>query len=689
MKIEIAEPSRMTQTGSSLLKLIQNNDMPVLDLLVRESVQNSLDARKDSAKYVNVEYLTGVFDSEALANELEGITTSLNHRFASGMAEFLAVRDSNTVGLTGEMDYKKIKDNQYGNLLKLVYEICKPQEAAGAGGSWGLGKTVYFRVGIGLVIYYSRIMTEEGKYQSRLAASLVEREQAYDAMIPTYREQAKRGIAWWGDLVAENTTQPVTDESYIRYFLRIFGIEEYSGDETGTTIIIPYIDSKRLLENNQIEYQTSSGKLISPYWCSSLEQYIAIAAQRWYAPRLSNSHYQMGAYLRLIINGKGLAVDEMEPIFKVIRSLYNRANFVNEDDVLSNAGAIVKVEPVNVNKYLNNNQIGIVSYTKINKELLGMCAPSNKPEPYMYLNCEIRDTEANKPIICFTRKPGMIVSYENIGPWTSGITSSKKDEYIIGIFVLSSSNTLKNAPETKSLEEYVRKSEMADHASWSDWSEGSYNPRLISKIQNKVSSKISQEYKAEEEELPARKNSGLGKMFGDMLLPPDGFGKGASSNTKLPGSSSGTTRGLSFEIDKTSIRYKSGEMSFSINLKTTSKKKLSSAIFKMLIDSESKRIGVSEWETKMGMNPPFSISSMKVRLKKFEGIPKADVFLIPMGTSIEYEAINFKTITTNEGTCIGLSITSNTETYVELAIDVCVTVFRNDIKPAFSLERGV
>ena len=45
MKIEIAEPGRMTQSGSSLLKLIQNNNMPALDLLVRESIQNSLDAR--------------------------------------------------------------------------------------------------------------------------------------------------------------------------------------------------------------------------------------------------------------------------------------------------------------------------------------------------------------------------------------------------------------------------------------------------------------------------------------------------------------------------------------------------------------------------------------------------------------------------------------------------------------------
>ena len=57
MRIEIAEPGRMSQSGSSLLRLIQNNKTPVLDLLVRESVQNSLDAHKEDAKAVIESYL--------------------------------------------------------------------------------------------------------------------------------------------------------------------------------------------------------------------------------------------------------------------------------------------------------------------------------------------------------------------------------------------------------------------------------------------------------------------------------------------------------------------------------------------------------------------------------------------------------------------------------------------------------
>ena len=143
MKIEIAEPGKMTQSGSSLLRLIQNNSTPLIDLLIRESIQNSLDAAKDSVDYVNMEFKTGSFFKKSLNEEFDEITDALNRRFPAEKYDYIAIRDSNTVGLTGELNYLNMK--QQGNLSKLIYDIGKPQEAEGAGGSWGLGKTVYFR----------------------------------------------------------------------------------------------------------------------------------------------------------------------------------------------------------------------------------------------------------------------------------------------------------------------------------------------------------------------------------------------------------------------------------------------------------------------------------------------------------------------------------------------------------------
>ena len=73
-------------------------------------------------------------------------------------------------------------------------------------------------------------------------------------MIPEYKGMTRRGIAWWGNEIRDNTTAPETDEEYIKEFLGIFGIEPYTGDKTGTVIIMPYINSETLLANNRIDY---------------------------------------------------------------------------------------------------------------------------------------------------------------------------------------------------------------------------------------------------------------------------------------------------------------------------------------------------------------------------------------------------------------------------------------------------
>ena len=689
MRIEIAEPGRMTQTGSSLLKLIQNNNMPVLDLLVRESIQNSLDAKKESSKYVEVDYLTGQFDSHKLGSELEGITSPLFERFPNARYDYIAVRDSNTVGLTGELDYKKVKNNDYGNLLKLIYEICKPQEAEGAGGSWGLGKTVYFRMGIGLVIYYSRIKTGIDSYASRLAASYVENEMDPDAMIPVYKDQAKRGIAWWGDLIGENITQPVTDENYIHDFLEIFGIEQYSGDETGTTIIIPYIDSEKLLANNQVEYLDGKGQTVIPYWCKSIEEYLSIAAQRWYAPRLNNIHYTLGAFLRMKINEKGLGLDDMEPVFKVIQALYNRANFVTEEDILTNTDAVVKVEGIRILKYLDDTNAGNVSFAKVSRELLGMTAPHNKPEPYMYFNCEIRDEDVNKPTICFARKPAMIVSYENVGAWASNISPTTKDEYILAIFVLNSFDSLKNSPNKKTLEEYVRKSEMADHTSWSDWSEGSFNPRIVTKIQSGVNKTISKEFAPIDNNPKPKVNSGLGKLFGDMLLPPDGFGKQAGPGPNPDGERKPAKRkGFNFVVDAGKIKYLPDKMIVPFSLETSGKKKISYTGFEMQIDSESKKIAVNEWEGKMGLLAPFSVDDCKINLMFVDGKKVDASYVLRDGdNAIELEGINFSKRETGLGTCFGMRINAEEPHSLKVRIVVTIQLNRRDVKPSFVFEK--
>ena len=76
MDIHLYNSEVLALTGSKLKSMIMNNNMPILDLLVRESLQNSLDAQnsKNPSPSVNVEFKTGSFNAEELGMHLSKIT---------------------------------------------------------------------------------------------------------------------------------------------------------------------------------------------------------------------------------------------------------------------------------------------------------------------------------------------------------------------------------------------------------------------------------------------------------------------------------------------------------------------------------------------------------------------------------------------------------------------------------------
>lgn len=326
MKIEIAKPEKMALSGKALLRSIQNQSIPVLDLFVREAVQNSLDAAKPGKKFVKVEMITGIFRKENLLDQLEE-SSGFKRKFLDSRYEFIAIKDSNTEGLTGSLDFRKADNDDLGNLNKLVYSIGQAQQQSGSGGAWGLGKTVYYRVGCGLVFFYSRIKIKSG-YEERLAACFVEDEEKRDTILPSCaRGLRKCGVAWWGKKISaySDNTEPVTNPGEIRDILDIFGIEPYSGTETGTTTIIPFVNKKRVLQDN-IVYDSNARY---GAWLNSIEDYLRISLQRWYAPRLDNPSYPYGKNIRgggcclqAYVNRERIEREDFAPLFKLINKMY-------------------------------------------------------------------------------------------------------------------------------------------------------------------------------------------------------------------------------------------------------------------------------------------------------------------------------------------------------------------------------
>ena len=524
MKINIPEQTPMSMSGSSVLSSIQNNSMSTIDLMIRESLQNSLDAGIDNIgiyRSVDVNYTIGKFTKTNLTNELEGISVDLKNKIKETECSFISIEDKNTIGLNGKIKYSDAKE-KYGNFRKLVYEIAKPQTKEDAGGSWGYGKTVYFRVGIGLVVFYTRFK-ENGEYIERLACTYIEDETKYNSLLHNIKRN-DRGIAWFGD-EQNGSPYPIENHDYISNFLKIFDLRCYAGRETGTKIIIPFINKKELL--NDINYKKEYWNN-NCFWKDNFEETLENSILQWYAPRINNKNYKEmfdKPFLKVYINNQKIKFNDDENyFFKVISELYNLALLNNYN---------ISYNP-DINHILDYD-VKTVKYSKLKGQNSGSIAFCKIPiksfelSPYTYIGIENNTSNGNRPIIGFCRKPGMIVDYQISNKWADKIPNTPEDEILIGIFVLNSNAIFKDYFK---LELYIRKSEMADHNAWDDvYIEEKNYGKVVATI-CKNTKKIIQDSLKENELNKPRRIIGISQKLGKLFLPTIGYGSTPQTGIK-------------------------------------------------------------------------------------------------------------------------------------------------------------
>lgn len=610
MEIEQLTNEYMTNTGSTVLNAIQNNETPILDLLIRESIQNSLDAKQEQKSFVKTEINVGNFDNNLLSKEFKGIEGKLIKQ-PNDLNKFISLRDSNTIGLTGPVSKKDVTDNNWGNFLKLIRYIGKPQENESSGGSWGYGKTVYYRLGIGLVIFYSRIKDEEGKFESRLMACLIENEKKENPILPEIKGKQAGGIAWWGEKTGEELL-PITDESKINEILTIFNISLYRNQETGTTVIIPYINERTLLKETYSLEETKAS------WCNSIEDYLKVATERWYPTRLMNRNFKDNPWLDLYINNEEFDINEMLPLFRIIQELYNYNNYIESDY----QNIEIFTENIKLNSIFSSSTMaGNLIYTKLSKEQLKMIEPDNEPSPFIQIDNELYQQELNKPIITFCRKPGMILRYDYAGEWSNRLENVEEGTVIVALFVPCSKNIIKldNNDEgiSLTLEEYLRSCEKADHDNWEDirkfsTSSGKYidtsNLRIIYKIQTRIANKLNEVLVKKEENKNIGVGTELNRQLATFFLPSRGFGHKA--NKRISDT-------IEKKIHRTMTTANIGNMHIendmianSIEVEIGKDKEFE---YDFCIDTENKKINAIEWEKQVENEFPLKIVLLLIK----------------------------------------------------------------------------
>lgn len=497
-KIPKRDVQSLSQDADAILRSLQNQKMPLIDIFVRESLQNSLDAYLNKDLNVKVNFFTGSFDGKCFAKHLE----SLESRLPKGPADFLAIRDEYTLGLTGPYLGSKEKLDK-SHFHKLVFNIGKRQISKYAGGSWGLGKTSYFHLGVGIVLYYTRTSDTN---KERLIVSLIEDQDSQNQLLP----ESDRGIAWWGEFVdKEGILHPVTDPIKISEILNIFNISQYESGESGTTVIIPYMKPTNELYNN------SKNRLP---WEFTLQDSISMAIARWYSPRILNTDYkkinELPA-LEIFVDTKKFDFSSTPPVFLYFRRLYTSA-LQGKNDLERD----IFVKEIKLTR--KKITVGNIAYKVVSREELQMLPPDNFSSPLLFTTFNSKeidnpDRSGGNVIFAYSRKPGMVLEYlVDTSDWVKKEIKLDEGDYLFAFFVPCPQAKIEDLPVNyENIESYLRGTEKSDHQNWNDL-EG-YT--IIKRIRDKVTDilyQAFQNYKNAEERSVVL---GLSRKFGTALFP--------------------------------------------------------------------------------------------------------------------------------------------------------------------------
>lgn len=529
------EEGKYVARASLVLRTLEGTDLQTLDILVRESIQNSLDAFADSNGSVAVDFsvhdrplndVSGIFD--------ETTKQRLDKEFQdTGTSKILAIKDTGTTGLSGDFDDTNSK------IYKLVGDIGRAQENEGSGGSWGLGKTCYYHMGRNIVGFYSRSHDAHGKKTSRLCFGYIENEKNENRLIT----ETPTGIAWWG---GENGA-PIRNHKAIESILRKLGVTPFEQDETGTCIIIPFFRQTQ-------DSDTLTGE--QPlYWEENDVDYIEVAIQRWYMNRLIPNVGKS----KLIASVNGNPLRDLLPPFSALQDLKriidnfkrhkvtdtteglklmkdNSESLGWKRDERENTRPRAYIKSINLQKTRdahtgNSAPAGWLAALHISEEDLDMLPPENLPSPHKYIFGSYEERDELLPIVAMSRGPKMIVAY-NTDAWRRGLRLDAPGEYLIALFMLNSEARL---PCGTSLEEYIRGIENPTHSDWKDSKTGSEYKRVPTNIQNGVVSALRNVFF--DDNLLSENEPGaafIRARLGETLLPPDFGNMGTSAPPVTP-----------------------------------------------------------------------------------------------------------------------------------------------------------
>lgn len=229
-----------------------------LESIVRESIQNSLDACADKKHPVRVRiYFSG--EDKLSADKIMRYRNGGEERFndtKNGLTfpipseqddcQFVVIEDFNTTGLTGDISKKPINEdiehrNDWNYYNYFFRENGSTKVGADTLGSWGAGKCVFQRASrLKISFAYS---IRDGYEPRKFIVGKATHQNHMDDKFITWAPDG-----WFGymdkldpDNPNKMLKQPILDDDFIKTFISDFNLKRECDKQTGTSIVIPYI----------------------------------------------------------------------------------------------------------------------------------------------------------------------------------------------------------------------------------------------------------------------------------------------------------------------------------------------------------------------------------------------------------------------------------------------------------------
>ncbi len=507
MNIYIA-PEAFPETGGAeadtMKEAVSSGDTHEVELLFRELIQNSNDARNDSTSEIEVD----IKISKWVKTQFNAIMTSLisidNSRLLSTLRKELLNQpdiyalyftDKNTKGLNGPTSARiQSKDR---NFVNFFYKTGKSSDAdQEGGGSKGHGRGVLFlHSQFGTTLTFTRFLVE-GKTQTRFYGMTIDQDFNKNG-------QNYTGRWFWGKKNISNPELPVAFENEEADLIaKQFDMFDLLGNSTGTVlcVISPFhISDSKSCEDYLKSLNYFAQKYIWPHLIRNVDGSQSI--------KLSLTNLK-NEKLFPAVETADSPVNKYVEIYKSYLQKNPQGNLI---PVLSSNNSEIELRN-NVFNIRTNEKLGMFNWIKRLKFDNSIVSDANKNE-YEEGASGIENTETDITGIAFFRSPKLVVTYYE--------TQFKSpDSEIIGFFESSK----KGNP-------FFSASEDVTHDKWSKKKLqkilGPRRPNPVSKLESTIDDEIRTAIINEGATDSSSVNLKLGDNFGKVL---SFFGAGTHRN---------------------------------------------------------------------------------------------------------------------------------------------------------------